>query len=93
MPTTRDLLHRVGGMTYAMAIDQILSYYTMNIKESLWPLLTIILPFGKYQYKKMPMGLKISADVFQREMSKLFADLGYVLVYIDDLLVITKGDF
>ena len=42
---------------------------------------------------KMPMGLKISADVFQREMSKLFEDLPYVLVYIDDQLIVTKGSF
>ena len=42
---------------------------------------------------KMPMGLKISADVFQREMSKLFEDLPYVLVYIDDLLIVTKGSY
>ena len=41
----------------------------------------------------MPMGLKISADVFQREMSKLFEDLSYVLVYIDDLLIVTKGSY
>jgi len=44
-------------------------------------------------YTKMPMGLSISADIFQREMTKLMEGLDYVLVYIDDLLVITKGDF
>ena len=42
---------------------------------------------------EMPMGLKISADVFQREMSKLFEDLPYVLVYIDDLLIVTKASY
>ena len=39
------------------------------------------------------MGLKISADVFQRELSMLFQDMPYVLVYIDDILVITKGSY
>ena len=51
------------------------------------------IPFGKYQYMKMPMGLKISADVFQREMSKLFFDLDFVLVYIDDILIVIKGTY
>ena len=55
--------------------------------------LTIILPWGKYRYKKMPMGLSISADVFQREMTKLFDGLDFVMVYIDDILVITKGNY
>ena len=39
------------------------------------------------------MGLSISADIFQREMSKLFPDMEYVLVYINDILVVTKLDF
>ena len=63
----------------------------MQMKKK--PLLTIILPFGKFQYKKMPMGLKISVDVFQREMTKLFSNLDVILIYIDDILVVTKGDF
>ena len=41
----------------------------------------------------MPMGLSISADVFQREMTKLFDGLDFVMVYIDDILVVTKGDY
>ena len=55
--------------------------------------MTIILPFGKFQYIKMPISLKISADIFWREMTKLFYDLDYVLVYIDDILIIAKGLF
>ena len=42
---------------------------------------------------KMPMGLQILADIFQREMSKLFFDLDFVLVYIDDVLIVTKGTY
>ena len=56
-------------------------------------MLTIILPFGKYQHAKMPMGLTISTDVFQREMSKLFEGIDFVLVYIDDILIVTKSTF
>ena len=55
--------------------------------------LVIILPWDKYVYLKMPMGLNISADVFQRELSRLFEGIPYVLVYIDDILIITKETF
>ena len=65
----------------------------MNMSKKVWEYLTIILPFGKSQYMKMPMGLKISADLFQREMSKLFEDLPYVLVYIDNLSIVTKASY
>ena len=39
------------------------------------------------------MGLSNSPDIFQEKMNKLFAAFDYVHVYIDDLLVITKGSF
>ena len=73
-------------MTYATALDLIQSYYAMNIKKNMQK----YLPWGKYVYLKMPMGLNISADVFQRELSRLFQGISYVLVYIDDILVITN---
>ena len=41
----------------------------------------------------LPMGLCNSPDIFQEKMSSLFSELEYVRTYIDDLLVITKGDF
>ena len=93
MPTIQDMLHQCGGMVYATTLDMIMSYYAMNIRKDMRKYLVIILPWGKYVYNKMPMGLKISADVFQRELSMLFQGMLYVLVYIDDILVITKGSY
>ena len=55
--------------------------------------LFIILPWNKYVYLKIPMGLNISADVFQQELSRIFKGISYLLVYIDDIQVITKGMF
>jgi hypothetical protein len=44
---------------------------------------------GKYKYKCLPMGIKISPDVFQNVMSKLVQDMEYVKTYLDDLLILT----
>ena len=93
IPTIMELLHTCGGLTYATAIDQIMGYWSITMARKIRELLTIITPFGKYIYKKLPMGLKISADVFQREMCKLMDGIEGVLIYIDDLLIITKGSF
>jgi hypothetical protein len=41
---------------------------------------TIIFPWGKYSYLRLPMGFAGSADIFQAEMMDL-----------DNLLVITRG--
>ena len=55
--------------------------------------LVIIIPWGKYVYLKMSMGLNISADVFRRELSRLFQGITFVPVYINDILIITKEKF
>ena len=93
MTTIMDMMHQCGGMTFATALDMIMSYYAMRIRQDLQKYLVIVLPWGKYIYKKMPMGLKISTDVFQRELGNIFQDYPFVLVYLDDLLIITKGTY
>ena len=76
-----------------MAIDQIMGYWSITMAKRIKKLLAIITPFGKYVYKKLPMGLKISTGVFQREMCKLIDGIESVLIYIDNLLIITKRSF
>jgi hypothetical protein len=39
------------------------------------------------------MGLCNSPDIFQENMSSLMHDLEFVRAYIDDLLVLTRGDW
>jgi hypothetical protein len=46
------------------------------------------IPLGKYKYKRLPMSIKISPDVFQNVMSKLTQDIDYVKTYLDDLLIL-----
>ena len=47
--------------------------------------------FSKIPKMKHSMGIKISTDVFQRDMGNLFEDLKYALVY--NLLIILKQEY
>ena len=44
----------------------------------------------KYSYKRLPMGIVGSPDIFQEKMSELMETLEYVRAYLDDLLCISK---
>ncbi len=68
-----------------------MGYYTIRLDPMASKMCTIIFPWGKYSYLRLPMGFAGSADIFQVEMGNLMASLEYVRAYIDDLLVITKG--
>jgi hypothetical protein len=68
-----------------------MGYYTIRLDTRAVEMFTIIFPWGKYSYMRLPMGFAGSADIFQAEMMDLMESLEYVRAYIDDLLVITRG--
>jgi hypothetical protein len=91
IPKISTTLQKLEGFTYATTLDLNTGYYTIRLDPTAAEMCTIIFPWGKYSYQKLPMGFAGSADIFQAEMGKLMATLEYVKVYIDNLLVITKG--
>ena len=52
-----------------------------------------ILPWGKYRYKRVPMVVSNSPDIFQHNMNDLFHGFEFIRAYIDELLILTKGDW
>ena len=50
-----------------------------------------ILPWVKYQYKRLPMGVANLPDIFQQKINDLFHIFEFIRAYIDGLLVLTKG--
>lgn len=44
-------------------------------------------PFGCFKYNRLPFGLKIGPEVFQKLNFKYFGNLPGVGVYIDDLII------
>jgi hypothetical protein len=51
------------------------------------------LPWGKYEYQRLPMGLCNSPDIFQEKMFNLMQGLEFVRTYLDDVLTLTNGSF
>jgi len=67
-----------------------MGYYHIKLSPDAKKLCTIVLPWGKYEYERLPMGLCNSPDIFKEKMGGLMADLEYVRAYIDDLLVFSN---
>jgi hypothetical protein len=91
IPKISTTLQELEGFTYATALDLNMGYYTIRLDPMASEMCTIIFPWGKYSYLRLPMGFAGSADIFQAEMGNLMVSLQYVRAYIDDLLVVTKG--
>jgi hypothetical protein len=65
--------------------------YTIRLNPDASRICTIIFPWGKYSYKRLPMGIASSPDIFQSKMSEPMEDLEYVQAYLDDLLCISRS--
>jgi hypothetical protein len=55
-----------------------MGYYTIRLDPDASRIYTLIFPWGKYSYKRLPMGIAGSPDIFQSEMSELMESLEYV---------------
>src|SRR5210317_690650 len=93
IPKIQEMLQKLRGFQWATSLDLNMGYYHMQLDPDARKYCTIVLPWGKYECLRLPMGLCNSPDIFQEKMSELMADLGFVRTYIDDLLVITSSSF
>ena len=92
MPRIVESLQKIEKFVSVTAIDLSQGYYHLLLSKEAQKLLTTVLPWDKYVYKSLLMGLASAPDIFQKVMTELFIDLDYVLVYLDDILVIQQKE-
>ncbi len=54
-----------------MALDLNIGYYTISLDPDASKICTIIFPWGKYSYKRLPMGIAGSPNIFQEKNVRL----------------------
>jgi hypothetical protein len=64
IPKISMVLQEIEGFSYATALDLNMGYYTIRLDPGASKICTIIFPWGKYSYKKLPMGIAGSPDIF-----------------------------
>ena len=84
---------KLEGFRYATSLDLTIGYYHITLCPISQKLCTKVLPWGKFEYQNLPMGLCDSPDIFQEKMNELFNGLEYVRTYIGDHLIISNGNF
>ena len=87
MPRVDDYLEAMRGQKYFALIDLAQGYYQIELSEKERQKTVFVTPDGKYQYKRLPMGLAESPSYFQKLINTIIKDLRYhhCLGYFDDL--------
>jgi hypothetical protein len=66
IPKISMVLQEIEGFTFATALDLNMDYYTIRLDPDASKICTIIFPWGKYSYKRLPMVLQV-LQTFSKE--------------------------
>ena len=67
------------------------SYHQIEVAEEDGHNTAILTYFRSYAFENIPMGLTSAGNTFQRFMNEVLRGLGFVYVYIDDILIFSKS--
>ena len=90
MTTAEDLFGKSGKCQYYSTIDLSKGYWQVPVAEEDIHKNALVIPYGCYEFLRMPCGMKNSGATLVRGMRKLLQDMDNVECYIDDVIVYTK---
>lgn len=93
LPLISDQIDALSSYVYFTTLDLKNGFFHVPVSENSKKLTAFVTHSGLYEYNFMPFGLANSPATFQRYITKIFEDLiqsRIVLVYIDDILIISQ---
>lgn len=92
LPHIHDFTQKFAGCKIFSIIDLVSAYNQIPIDRSDKEKTAIITPFGLNEFNVMTFGLRNASQTFQRFINKLFMNLDFVFVYIDDICVASVNE-
>ncbi len=88
VPNIEDILAQLGGKSFFSTIDLVQGFYQIPLREGDRKKTAFSGPTGKYEFMRLPMGLKNSPAAFQRMLDDILReDIGKrCFVYVDDII-------
>ena len=91
MPHLQDFTIQLEGKSIFSKVDLVWAYNQVPMNSSDIAKTAIVTPFGLFEFKRMPFGLKNAAQTFQRLMDTVLRDCSFAYVYVDDILVASSS--
>ena len=92
MSTMDEILERVGGSRIVSKIDLAKGFYQVEVEPLSQEKTAFVSPYGKFEFTRMPFGLKNAPATFQRLMEVVLRDCYHCSApYIDDIVVFSSS--
>ena len=91
LPVLDDVLPELKDAKVFSKLDVREAYWHVRLDEPSSKLTTMITPFGRYMWKRLPFGLKVSSEIFQHKIDEALGNLKGVFSIVDDIIVVGCG--
>jgi len=94
LPVLDDILPDLSGAPFKIfsKLDLRSGYLHCALDEDSSFLTCMITPFGRFRWRRLPFGLKVSSEIFQKRLAQALQGLPGVSCIADDVLVYGTGD-
>ena len=90
MPKIEDIFSKLNGATYFTTLDLHTGYHHIPLDKSSIPKTAFNLPFSKFEYVKVPLGLAQAPAYFQELMTGILKDFPFAIAYLDEIIIFSK---
>ncbi|KAF9761101.1 Retrovirus-related Pol polyprotein from transposon 17.6 [Nosema granulosis] len=90
-PNIREQLQTLPPAKIFSQLDLNMGYYQIPVHKQDIEKTAFVVPWGHYEFLRMPFGLTSAPREFQRCMSDLFAEVDFVRIFLDDVLIFSKS--
>jgi hypothetical protein len=95
LPRIDDMLESFGQAKWFTTLDLASGYWQVGMNPEDVEKTAFRTPYGLYEFLVMPFGLSYAPGTFQRLMNHILHEYlnDFVAVYLDDIIIFTKGTF
>ncbi|CAB4043072.1 Hypothetical predicted protein [Paramuricea clavata] len=91
LPSINDVNANMLGAEIFSKIDLKTAFHQVEVWKQHRKKTAINTPYGVFQFRRMPFGLKNAAQLFQRNVHLIFKDFTFLFIYMDDLVIFSKS--
>ncbi|KAL3836806.1 hypothetical protein ACJMK2_022219 [Sinanodonta woodiana] len=92
VPTFDDVVPGLHNAKVFTKLDVQEAYWHIRLDDKSSLLTTMITPFGRYRWARLPFGLNVSSEIFQRKLNEALSDLEGTFTIADDIIIVGCGD-
>ena len=92
LPVLDEILPELSKARFFSKVDLSSAFWHLPLDEESSLFITFITPFGRYKWLRLPFGLNVSSEIFQKRLFQALEGLPGVLCIADDIIIHGKDD-